>query len=118
MEVKTTGRKAKKETSPATEEGERINVTGDIVDTYKAYEAKARSRGASGGDVSGQCKVVIEELMDKMGTSELNFAATAAICSDRIGHKVYNQLRSMVKAKSSEYDLSTDADGHVTIIRK
>jgi hypothetical protein len=115
IEKKPTG-KATKKTVAATESGMNMD---DLVSMYDKYEeqAKARVRGSSGVGSAVYAEVI--EKVFSMGRDEISLAAIAAAIKEETGgRKVYNQLRSFVKGKSSPYELAEDAEGRVVIVRK
>jgi hypothetical protein len=95
-------------------------VVVDLSNLKKSYadlEAQAKARTATGVKASDMLTVV-GDLFKETGKDKLLFSGVATIVKAKFGNKkLYNQLRSAILAKTSDYDLSTEADGHAYVVK-
>jgi hypothetical protein len=94
-------------------------VTVDLNNLSKSYadlEAAAKQRTATGVKADDMLSTV-EELFKETGKDKLLFSGVATIVKAKFGKKLYNQLRSAILAKTSPYDLVTEADGHAYVVK-
>jgi hypothetical protein len=122
-------RGAARKAKPAAPEGTEVETTqvvNEVVDEtdltamYEKYESESKARNVTNGgtEVMKQTLGELFTTLEAKGITEVNFAAAAKVMQSKIGHKVYNQLRSMVNAKTSEFTLTRNDEGHVVIVRK